>query len=225
MNRILEIALTQYGIKEIAGPDSNPEVVKWFNATDQATANWVTDDTPNCAAFISWVLERAGIQSTRSVTARSYEKWGDLVQDPKPGDLAVYFRESPESWKGHVGIVVRSGDTTDWILGANQNDMVCIKEYDRTKLLCYRRAPQATKSQKIDETLNQVDMNLKERLFSNWKTSLLGLVGVVLMLLVGANVITEDQSSGLEVATNGIIDNVEAIVASVMSVILLFSKD
>lgn len=179
MTRLLDIALTQYGIREIAGPENNPEVLKWFSATDQATAEWVNDDTPSCSAFIAWCMEQAGLPSTRSVTARSWDKWGELVTEPQPGDLAVYWREAVESWKGHVGIVVKADEKVDWVLGANQDNMVCIKAYDRTRLLCYRRHPE-TMANKIINSVNTTQMK-------GWKTII---VAVLTAALAGVDAIT-----------------------------------
>lgn len=176
--RLIAEALKDYGVREIAGNEDNPAVMKWFGATDQRAADWITDETPSCSAALCYWVEAAGMPSTRSVTARSWEKWGQLVDgEPMPGDVVVYWRESPESWKGHCGIVIRSDETGEWVLGANQNDMVCITHYDRRRLLCFRRwvdMPGTT-----ERIINSITKSTEMESLRGWKT-------IVFMVLTAA---------------------------------------
>lgn len=137
MNTISEVALGQIGIKEIVGGEHNPEVLKYFAETGH---NWVKDDeTAWCAAFVNWVLEKAGKEGTGRLNARSFLHIGKQVSKPSPGDLVILWRESPLSWKGHVGIFCREQGHYIYILGGNQNNSVSIKAYQKRQLLQYRR--------------------------------------------------------------------------------------
>lgn len=135
---LINIALSQIGIKEIAGRKDNPEVLKYFDELGFDGAK-LKDETAWCSAFVNWVAKKSGVEFTGKLTARSWLKAGEKVAKPKIGDIVVFWRESPRSWKGHVGFFIR--ETKDWIyvLGGNQADQVKISAYRKNRLLQYRR--------------------------------------------------------------------------------------
>ena len=53
--------------------------------------------------------------------ARSWEKFGDAVDQPRLGDIVVFWRVSRSSGKGHVGFYMQQNAGTITILGGNQN--------------------------------------------------------------------------------------------------------
>lgn len=139
MNKVLEIALSQIGIAEIRGKKDNPEVLKYFNEIG-FNGEMLKDETAWCSAFANWCCQRAGEKMTRKLTARSWLKIGRTVHDsPRMGDVVVLWRESMESWKGHVGFFIRQDENWIWVLGGNQNNKVCIKAYHQNRLLDFRR--------------------------------------------------------------------------------------
>lgn len=132
-----EIALSQVGVKEIVGGVHNPEVLKYFHEIGH---EWVkTDETAWCSAFVNWVLKKANKPISGQLNARSWLSIGERVDEPKVGDLVILWRESPDSWKGHVGFFVREQGHYIYILGGNQNNSVSIKAYQKRQLLQYRR--------------------------------------------------------------------------------------
>jgi uncharacterized protein (TIGR02594 family) len=133
----IEVALSQYGLKEIEGVDNNPEILKYFTVGGHT---WVqTDETAWCSAFMNWVFKQADKPFSGQLNARSWLSVGEGVTEPKVGDVVVLWRVSPGSWKGHVGMYINSDDEWIWILGGNQSDRVCIKKYPKARLLEYRR--------------------------------------------------------------------------------------
>ena len=67
--------------------------------------------------------------------------WGEAVDDPQEGDVVVLWRESRDSWKGHVGFFSGYDDNGDIkVLGGNQGDSVSIKSYSKNRLLGFRRS-------------------------------------------------------------------------------------
>lgn len=139
LSKILEIALSQYGIAEIPGREHNPEVLKYFDATDYEGASWITDETAWCSAFANWVAMMAGMERTGALNARSWLKIGEVVHDPIPGDVVVFWRESPDSWKGHVGFYINETKDGIWVLGGNQGNRVTIHAYPKKRLLKFIR--------------------------------------------------------------------------------------
>lgn len=122
----LTVAKTQLGIKEVPGPDSNPEIQKYFRST--TLGGRPEDDVPWCSAFVNWVLEQACYRGTRKANARSWLKWG-LAVEPRVGAIVVLWRVSPDGRQGHVGFCTEVLPGKVVLLGGNQNDKVCRQEY------------------------------------------------------------------------------------------------
>jgi uncharacterized protein (TIGR02594 family) len=136
---IIKIAASQLGVKEITGPEHNSQIVEYaeFTGIDGIT----NDEIPWCSTFVNWCAKKAGLKYSGKATARSWVHIGTPVDDPIPGDVVVFWRESIHSWKGHVGIFMgfNKQGTKVFCLGGNQNNEVNIREYDVEKVLSYRR--------------------------------------------------------------------------------------
>ena len=137
-SRLLNIALTQYGLKEVAGEENNPEIMKYFKEIGHT---WVqNDETAWCSAFVNWCAKKAGKEYSGKLNARSWLKVGQEITDPVPGDIVILWREKKDSWKGHVGFFIRKNEEAVWILGGNQGiGQVNIKPYSLHRVLDYRR--------------------------------------------------------------------------------------
>lgn len=136
MNKIIEIALTQYGIKEIVGKNHNAAVVGYFKDIGFEQIN--DDETPWCSAFVNWCAMRAKYERTSNLTARSWLKIGVKIITPQLGDIVIFQRGS-SSWMGHVGIYVNQDLDNIYVLSGNQSNMVNISAYPKNKLLGFRR--------------------------------------------------------------------------------------
>lgn len=137
-SEVLKLAFSQYGIREIAGPqEDNPEILKYFQEIGHA---WVmNDETAWCSAFVNWVCKSLGYSWSGELDARSWLNTGFRTTTPVPGDVVVLWRESIASWKGHVGFYINHDQNNIWVLGGNQNNQVCITAYPTGRLLEYRR--------------------------------------------------------------------------------------
>lgn len=135
--KAIEKALSQIGIKEIVGMHHNPEVLKYFKEIGHS---WVKDDeTAWCSAFANWICKKAGLPYTGKLNARSWLEIGQRVSEPKLGDVVVFWRDNPSSWKGHVAFFVRETKNWVYVLGGNQKNQVKISAYPKRRLLQYRR--------------------------------------------------------------------------------------
>lgn len=132
------IALSQARQQEVKGGQDNPEILKYFDALG-FDGKKLKDETSWCAAFANWVLKEAGLKYQKTLNARSFLKIGEKVENPEMGDLVVFWRESPSSWKGHVAFYIREDSTWIYCLGGNQSDQVKISAYRKNRLLEYRR--------------------------------------------------------------------------------------
>lgn len=137
MNEILKEMLSNYGLSEIVGAKHNPEIVAFFA---EIGFDWVKDDeTAWCSASLNYFAKKHYYERSGKLDARSWLKVGELVLEPELGDVVVFWRESPESWKGHVGLYINHNDKYIWTLGGNQNNSISIVAYPRERLLGYRR--------------------------------------------------------------------------------------
>jgi len=133
---LINIALSQYGITEYSNAE-NPEILKYFHQTGQ---KWVKEDELSwCSAFVNWVAKTCGKPYSGKLNARSWLDIGIPVDIPIIGDIVILWRESKDSWKGHVGFYINESDRHIWILGGNQNNMVRISAYPKGRLLGFRR--------------------------------------------------------------------------------------
>ena len=60
------------------------------------------------------------------------------LADPRPGCIAVLWREDPQSWRGHVGLFVRIDGDDVVLLGGNQLGAVREHRYPRAQVLGWR---------------------------------------------------------------------------------------
>lgn len=139
--RWLVIARGYLGVKEYSpqapgplGEHSNPTIEAW---QAEAGIRRPDDEIPWCAAFVTHVMAEAGF-SFRTSSARAWERFGKPLSAPRPGAIAVLWRDSPASPHGHVGFFVREDDRGVWLLGGNQGNAVTVRPYPRTRVLGYR---------------------------------------------------------------------------------------
>src|SRR5262245_25697097 len=91
----MALALADLGIREIAGPASNPEIMRAWEYCDYSPPDG--DETSWCSAKMNEWLQRAGMPGTRQPNARSWERYGKQVSKPERGCIAVLWRGSPSS--------------------------------------------------------------------------------------------------------------------------------
>jgi uncharacterized protein (TIGR02594 family) len=145
MEQLLKIAFNELGTEEIVGDVDNPEVLKY--ASETGIKGITNDEIPWCSTFVNWVAWKAGLQYTKKANARSWLNVGTKVTSPEPGDVVVFWRESRQSWKGHVGIFL--GYSADkkrvYCLGGNQGNRVSVSAYRAAQVLSYQRLAEVNK--------------------------------------------------------------------------------
>ncbi len=130
----IELARSYLGLKEIKGSQNEPKILDLWKAAKLGGIK--NDEVPWCSAFVSGVLEKSGIKSTRADSARSYLNWGSKLGAPIYGCIVIFERGA---LSGHVGFVVgRDAKDNLMVLGGNQGDMVSIRAFDEKRVLGYR---------------------------------------------------------------------------------------
>jgi len=136
--RPYELGLQHYGTREIAGGKHNPKVLEYFKEVGHG---WVKDDeTAWCAAFAGYCLKKTGYLTSGKLNARSFLDLPNAgITAPRLGDILIFWRIASDSPYGHVGFYIAENDDNYWVLGGNQSNMVCIREYPKLRLLGIRR--------------------------------------------------------------------------------------
>ena len=131
----LSLAAKQIGMNENTQRDALKDYLATGGANlDPATTAW-------CAAFVNSTLQQTGGQGTGSNMARSFLDWGKSVDQPQPGDVAVFSRGDPNGPYGHVGFFQGYDENGNiLVLGGNQGDAVSVSPYSPDRLLGFRRA-------------------------------------------------------------------------------------
>ena len=153
MENLLKIAFNELGTEEIVGGEDNPEVLKYAN--DVGIGGITSDEIAWCSTFVNWVAWKAGLQYSGKANARSWLNVGQKVTAPEPGDVVVFWRESPQSWKGHVGFFLGNSDDQKrvYCLGGNQGNPVSVSAYRKETVLSFQRLAPVKKLVVPDPTL------------------------------------------------------------------------
>lgn len=134
--KVIQKASSFLGMQEISGIEDNPKIVGMFK---EIGFSWVkNDETAWCSCFVNYIAKRLNLPYSGKLNARSWLGIGEKTIDPKPGDVVVFWRESRDSWKGHVGFFMgysHSGDI--FCLGGNQKNEVNITLYSKDRLLSF----------------------------------------------------------------------------------------
>ena len=132
-------AMQFYNLHEGVGDKNHADILTFFKETGNKQIR--SDETAWCSVFIGYCAKKAGYSYSKKAAARSWLDIGQSTKTPKTGDVVVFWRESPDSWKGHVAIYLGTNKNTNEIicLGGNQDDKVCIKSYCKDQVLDYRR--------------------------------------------------------------------------------------
>ena len=129
---LLQVALDEYGFKEVPGEGSNPEIDKYHASVDKS--EW-DDGVPWCSSFLNWCALQSELERSNKATAISWLDVGEEVKcidDCVPGlDILIFHNGNPSDWRGHVNIYVNKLKSHNYVygLGGNQKKNVCISTY------------------------------------------------------------------------------------------------
>jgi uncharacterized protein (TIGR02594 family) len=143
---IIDNALNEIGVSEIVGKGSNPVITGYYN---YLRINPNDDDVAWCSLFANYICKKSGFSFSNQLNARSWLTIGAETKKPEKGDIVVFWRNSPNSWEGHVAFFICEDVDGIWVLGGNQSNKVSIEKYPKDRVLGYR---DVSKKEEINKT-------------------------------------------------------------------------
>ena len=126
------------GLREGPGSTNNPTIIDW---ADQLGIDYDHDDVPWCGLFVAHCVGATLPDEplpNNPLGARNWAKVGEAATEA-PGAILVFWRESPNSGKGHVGFYHGEDATAYHVLGGNQSDSVSVTRVAKSRLVAIRR--------------------------------------------------------------------------------------
>lgn len=134
----IALRLLSAGVKELPGDRTNALIAAMnvgAGAGDNETDPW-------CGSFVHfchWVL---GYKCPANPAgAQQWLKVGKEIEltNVQRGDVVIFWRESKDSWKGHVGFFHGWADNEIILLGGNQSDQVSMAKMPQSRVKGVRR--------------------------------------------------------------------------------------
>jgi len=126
------------GLREVPGPDSNRVIMDWAADLD---LHYKGDDVPWCGLFVSHCIGATLPEESlpnNPLGARSWLKLG-VECEPALGAVIVFWRESRNGAKGHVGFYNGEDAQAYHVLGGNQSNAVNVTRVGKDRFLGARR--------------------------------------------------------------------------------------
>ena len=93
-------------------------------------------NSPWSGAFVSWALQRAGVDAPKSAAIHAFQNWGDALQEPKLGCLVLIGWGDPTP--RHIGFLLMDLGDTVLIVAGNTQDSVRVQAVAKKYVLEYR---------------------------------------------------------------------------------------
>ncbi|TSC95421.1 MAG: putative peptidoglycan-binding domain-containing protein [Parcubacteria group bacterium Athens1014_10] len=99
------------------------------NIFNKDGANW-------CADFIRAICDDLPVEGSRSAKAmwNQFRNKGLATKNPESGDLIFFWRESKNSWKGHVGIIEKTTSREIVTIEGNVRGRVVRRVYQKSNI-------------------------------------------------------------------------------------------
>lgn len=132
----LTIARAELGVREIGSTSDDPRISEYHRATGLTAS---LDQVTWCGSFVNWCMLQAGIPGTNNASARSWAHWGQPLDEPCLGCVAVFSDATHgNATIGHVAFFLeRAGDEVH-VLGGEYGTGVRISSRAANDLIGYR---------------------------------------------------------------------------------------
>ena len=136
----LVAAARDFGLREVAGPRSNPRIIEMYRAANHPAPETLDDTTWSwCSAAMCLWFEESKLPSTNSLMGRSWlkRKSSTRIEGMKvlPRGAVVVLKYDNDPNHGHVAILLKDNGKTLKVIGANQRNHVCEMDWARERLI------------------------------------------------------------------------------------------
>jgi len=125
------------GVREDTGSGSNPLLLAWAK---DLNIPYSDDETPWCGLFVAQCIGSQLPEEplpSNPLGARNWARFGSPTTD-QPGAVMVFWRESENGFKGHVGLYAGEDSANYHILGGNQSNKVSVAKVSKERRLAAR---------------------------------------------------------------------------------------
>jgi len=130
----MEEARRLMGIREVKGPGSNPQLIRW---ADNLDIDYDDDDIAWCGLFTAHCIGATLPREPLPRNPLGARKWLNFGEPCEPvwGSVLVFWRVSKADWRGHVGFYNGEDSKSYHVLGGNQSDSVNIARVPKKRFL------------------------------------------------------------------------------------------
>lgn len=121
----LQIAMAELGQEEQEGELHNPRILEYIDSAGD-TRTEMGDELPWISYFVNWVFLQAGIQGTNRGTSSSWLDWGEKLDEPHLGCVAVFSRNQKDQRVSGVGFFLSETQSQVILLLGNSSNAVRI---------------------------------------------------------------------------------------------------
>lgn len=176
--RWMEYAWADVGIKEIEGPDAEPQILAYFHEVGRTDVT--SDEVAWCAAYTLACLSRAGVSIeavplAERLMARSVLKIGTPIDGPRVGATVTLKRGPPPF--GHTGFVTGWTETHVHVLSGNQGNSVSEQWFPREDVLGYRWPAPAAKPEELAKQGSRTVQTARQVQHDGWRSVIAELFG------------------------------------------------
>jgi len=131
------LASAEIGKREVGNTNNGPEITRYRQLAQAGSPG-----DPWCAIFANAMFalcKAPALPGTKSASSQSFRDNQNFVPvaGPAVGAVAVFWRISPTSGKGHVGFYYGETAQSVYVLGGNEGNMVQIAPMSKDQLIGY----------------------------------------------------------------------------------------
>ena len=95
----------------------------WYVFSGNTPSGW------DCSGFTMWFYDQLGVELEHRASLQKHDKNGEVVKDPKLGDLVVFSYGHKNWWAYHVGIYVGNGKMIHSAIPGTRTEVASIEKF------------------------------------------------------------------------------------------------